>query len=263
MKILSSSGLLLGLLALPMAATAAFVTDFNSLSAGQVAGQAGWSINGDTTPDNSFVVNGTAGNKFGALGGFLTNPLIALASINLVNSAGTQIAAGSNFSASYALVNRSTLAAPNNFGATTPDDWFGFTLGDTTGDVFSLSLRAGASANLRAVFINGTQVASLNAVIASDYANPAFTPLNVSFSNVGGNLSYTGSTGGGGVLLTGSIAGKGTTTFTTVGLDWDVKNTPNSSQSFRLVDSLNLVPEPSAGLMGLLSMGRLAARRRR
>lgn len=261
MKITSSLAALLALVATPMVASAAFTTTFNGLAAGQVAGQDGWTIN-EATVDNSFVVDGVGGNKYGALGGFMTNPATPLANINLTHSAGSQIAAGSSFTASYALINRSTLAAPNNFAATDPDDWFGFTLGDGA-DVFSLSLRPTTSENVRAVFVNGVAVATVNGVTTSDYANPLLDTLTVSFSNVAGNLAYTGSLGGGGVLLAGSVAGKGATTFTTVGLDWDVRNTPESGLNFLLVDSLSLVPEPSAAVMGLLSLGVLAGRRRR
>ena len=261
MKLLSPSGILLALLAFPMAASAAFTTTFDGLTApGQVAGQDGWTIN-EATPDNSFVVAGSGANKYAALGGLLTDPATAMAGINLVHSAGSQVAAGSTFSVSYALVNRSTVAG-FNFAATDPDDWFGFTLGDGA-DVLSISFRPTSPVNesIRQVFNNGVGVTP-NGITTSDYANPLFSTLTVSFTNVDGALNYTGSTGGGSINFNGSIPGKGATTFTTVGIDWDLKNTP-SGQNFILVDNLSLVPEPSASLMGLLSIGLLAARRRR
>lgn len=250
------------MMASPMVASAAFTTTFDSLTApGQVAGQDGWAINESTT-DNSFVVSGVGTNKFAALGGLLSDPATPMAGINLTHSAGSQVAAGSTFSVSYALINRSTVAG-FSFPATDPDDWFGFTLGDGTGDVLSISFRPTTPANesIRQLFHNGTPDTP-NGITTSDFANPLFSTLTVSFTNNLGALNYSGVTGGGGIVFNGSIPGKGTTTFTTVGLDWDVKNTP-AGQNFILVDNLSLVPEPSASLMGLLTLGVLASRRRR
>ena len=264
MNLFAPPGLLLTLLAFQTAASAAVTTNFNSLASnGQVAPNEGWSIN-EPTVDLSFVVDGAAGNKFGALGGFLSDPVAVLPGINLTHSANTQIAAGSTFSASYALINRSTLPAPDNFPSSDPDDWFGFSVGDGA-DVFSISFRPTTPANesSRQVFHNGTAVAGVG-IGTSDYANPLFSTVTVSFTNVAGVLNYTGSvsTSGAPILFNGVIPGKGTTTFTTVGIDWDVKNNP-AGFNFILVDNLSIVPEPSISLMGILSLGLLTSRRRR
>ena len=262
MKINASSFILLALFATPMVAKAVYTTGFETFtSPGQVADQGGWTIN-DPQADLSFLVDNPPANKYGALGGFLSSPSTLMANVNLRHdTGGFTLASGTTFTARYALINRSTLAAPNDFPASDPNDWFGFTLGNGV-DVFSLSFRPTATENVRQVFVNNVAVTTQNGITTSDYANPAFDTVTVSFQNVGGALQYTGSLGAGTIPLSGSIFAAGATQFTTIDIDYDVKNA-NAGQNVIFVDGLSLVPEPSAAMMGLLSLGLLAGRRRR
>lgn len=259
MKFLHTSGILLSLYALPMSAHAvAYSTDFNSATGPNFAPQDGWVIN-DSTTEVSFVVAVPGKGNTIALGGFQSAP--ATKTVNLTHSV-NQLAAGSIFSVEYALIN-SGPSVP--FPFLPADDWFGFTLGDGA-DVLSISFRPTVNENIRQVF-HGTTGVSPNGIMTSDYSSPAFSTLSLSFTASGADLLYTGVTGGGGVTFNGVLAGKAGTTWTSVGIDFDIQGaTPGDAGSNVIfVDNLSLapIPEPTALVMGLISMGFLGMRRRR
>lgn len=248
-------------------AHAAVSIDFNSAApnggAANFAPQGGWTISAPTV-DMSFVFPGSAygaaGNSVG-LGAYYSTP--ATASIRL-STAVSEALATKVFSIDLALVNRFAADAANFFPE---NDRFGIVLGDVGGDLLNIDFSADPlDENIRQVTVNGTPLVP-NGFLASDYNTLGWYTLSVSFVPSGANLNYALSMAGGLINTTGTLTGKAATTLTTIGVDFDVLGAApaNAGSNFLLVDNIkvDVIPEPTVTLSGLLGLSLLAARRRR
>jgi hypothetical protein len=248
-------------------ANAAVSIDFTGITGNapvaNFAPRTGWTIS-DSTVDMSFVLPanayGGAGNSVG-LGGFYSTP--SASSVRL-STAVSEALASKVFSIDLALVNRHVADAVNFFPE---NDRFGIVLGDAGGDLLNIDFTADPlDENIRQISVNGTPL-PINGILASDYDSLNWYTLAISFIPSGANLNYSISTAGGVINTSGTLTGKAATTLTTIGVDFDVLGAApiNAGSNFLAVDNIKLevIPEPTATLSGLLGLGLLAARRRR
>jgi MYXO-CTERM domain-containing protein len=273
---LKTTTLILASLAFPVISQAiTFSTDFNS---GPVnfAPVGPWSIN-DPESEVSFRVSGPGGANYVALGGFQSAPSQQFVNLSASLAPGAVPTNGSVFTSRFAIINSGQGFNSNNIPPTNdPDDNFGFTLRDTSGGFFSVSVRPTVSESIRQFFTSnsafGFDPVPVLGMGASDYSNPAFVTMTLNFNQNGANLDYVGNlaTAGAPINFSGSLAGFAGRSWSSFEIDFDVKDNAvtgglynGAGRNVIMVDSVSLVPEPSAAMMGLLSVGLLGLRRRR
>ncbi|RYD32594.1 MAG: hypothetical protein EOP86_15330 [Verrucomicrobiaceae bacterium] len=261
MKKILSFGVLCSLLSLPAVSKADFLIDFNSaVATGGTANfgpQNGWTIN-DPTEDVSFLVPVAGFGQSVALGGYLSAPSVG--AVNLTQSA-SETLAGGTFSVDFALVN-SDDADPGSFFEA--DDSFTIGLAGTNGFSYALSLIPTGAEDIREIL--STNSTDTGGIQTSDYANPAFYSLSISFTANGADLDYvaliTGSTSG---SFTGTIPGAAASQLTAFGIGFDATSPDpaDAGSNFLLVDNFAFVPEAGTAALSLMAIGALGLRRRR
>ena len=274
MNFLKTSTLILASLAFPVLSQAiTFSTNFDSVPGANGTNFAPigpWTIN-DSTTEVSFVQD-VPGGRAVALGGFNSAP--ALQNVNLAASVlpGGIPTGGSVFTSRFAIIN----SGPGFSSATDPKDNFGFTLRDTNGGFFGVQMRPTSNVSIRQFFTSNSAFnydpVTPNGMAASDFSAPSFVTMTLNFTQSGADLNWamnvaTSSTP---INASGTLAGWGGRSWINFAIDYDVADPTVTGGLFQgagsnviLVDSISLVPEPSAAMMGLLSIGLLGLRRRR
>ena len=249
-------------------AKAAFTTGFDGASPyANFAPQGGWVIS-NTDDQLSFGV--PAGGVYGdtvALGGFFSTPATVSTKLSRPISEPALGGAGKGyFKVDFSLINGNAADSSNFFNQ---DDTFGFSLSDSGGTLLSIDFAPTSDEGFRKINLatlgGGAPNLTNQGVVPSDFASPAFYTLYLNFAAEGADLKYTGSISG--VILpnfSGIIAGKASTTFTEIGINYLVTDadTNNAGSNFILVDNIS-IPEPTVTLTGLMSLGLLSLRRRR
>ena len=249
-------------LLLAQLAGAAVSINFNSAvvnppaSVANFAPQLGWTIS-DLSEDLSFVMGvssyGAAGKSVG-LGGFYEAPTGA--SVRL-STAVSETLASQTFRVDLALINRYA-ADPGVFF--NEDDRFAIVLSDGT-DLLRVSFSPTPDENSRRVAVNGTPLTPFG-IVASDYNNPQWYTLGISFTPRGADLDYSLTMAGGSITNSGTLLGKAGATLSGLAVDFDRLGATTGS-NFLLVDNFSVVPEPTVGITALMALGLMGMRRRR
>ena len=274
MNFLKTSTLILASLAFPVLTQAVtFSTNFDSVpgvNGANFAPLGPWAIN-DPTTEVSFVQD-VPGGRAVALGGFQSAPSQQFVNLSASVLPGGVPTGGSVFTSRFAIIN----SGPGFSSATDPKDNFGFTLRDTSGGFFGVQLRPTSNVSIRQFFTSNTTFGqdpvTPNGMVASDFSAPAFVTMTLNFTQSGANLNWNMNvvTDSAPITASGTLTGFGGRSWTSFEIDFDVANAAvvgglytGAGSNVILVDSVSLVPEPSAAMMGLLSIGLLGLRRRR
>ena len=264
MNLLKLFSLISAPLLLAQLAGAAVSINFNSAvvnpvppaSAANFAPQLAWTIS-DPRVDLSFVLGvssyGAAGKSVG-LGGFYEDPTGA--SVRL-STAVSESLASKTFSVDLALINRFA-ANPGSF--LNEDDRFAIVLSDGT-DLLRVSFSPTPDENSRRVAVNGTPLTPFG-IVASDYNNPQWYTLGISFTPRGLDLDYSLTMAGGSITNSGTLPNKSGATLSGLAVDFD-RLGATAGSNFLLVDNFSVVPEPTVGITGLMALGLIGLRRRR
>lgn len=260
-------------LSLTAASTASvYYTSFNGFSLADLDGQGGWSAD-VSTPDAGYVqsIAGSPWNGRAASIGYV-DPLSAT-SAYVSHAASTPLIGGVNatFSALFQVQD-----SDEGFGAgAEARDTFGFRLENATGDnLFSFYLNPDSQVSDPSVqtakhgFSWSTGLGAPTVVLPGLFAieNNAYT-FTIAFNDAGGgNVGFNADVNG--VGFSGVLTGLASEEIAEFGAFWNPLDTTfdpeiNPGSNFMIFDEVNLVPEPSSALLGLLGASFAFLRRRR
>lgn len=275
-----SLGICLASLALATASKADFSYNFNSATptnppnGANFAPQDNWSI---TVPGYSVSALATVGSSQAVLfGGLLavdpvdsTNDAITTGSYNLTRPV-SEVLSGKTYSLDFSLFNRSTLPG-FEFGNDDFDDSFSITLAGTNGFAYEMSITPPVSEDdTRNISMTGST--TTGGIVASDLNSLSVYKFEISFVDNGANLDYVARIiGSSSATYTGTFVGQAGAVLNTIGFGWDITAADFANgygYNGLVIDNINyvdtpVVPETSAGILGLLAMGAMGLRRRR